>query len=60
MDKNRHMTGPASARRGSNGEARRRKLLSRLEERLREEHNILDKIDVDEIVDLVRRDRESR
>ena len=40
-------------------EVRRRKL-SRLEARLRERRDILDKIDVDEIVDLVRRDREMR
>ncbi|MEB3787841.1 MAG: type II toxin-antitoxin system CcdA family antitoxin [Desulfurococcales archaeon] len=40
-------------------EVRRRKL-SRLEARLRERRDILDKIDVDEIVNLVRRDRETR
>ncbi len=49
----------ARARPGPNGETRRRKL-SRLEEKLREKRNILDRIYVDEIVDLVRRDRESR
>ena len=40
-------------------EVRRRKL-SRLEARLRERRDILDKIDVDEIVNLVRHDREAR
>ncbi len=40
-------------------EVRRRKLM-RLEERLRRKHSILAKIDVDEVVRLIRKDRETR
>ncbi len=46
-------------RRALEEEVRRRRL-SRLEERLRERHDILDKMDVDEIVGLIRDDREAR
>jgi len=46
-------------RRALEKEVRRRKLM-RLEERLRKKHSILTKIDVDEVVKLIRRDRETR
>ena len=46
-------------RRALEEEVRRRKLMM-LEERLRRKHSILAKIDVDEVVKLIRRDRETR
>lgn len=46
-------------RRALEEEVRRRKLMM-LEERLRRKHSILAKIDVDEIVRLIREDRETR
>ena len=46
-------------RRALEEEVRRRKLMM-LEERLRRKHSILAKIDVDEVVKLIRMDRETR
>jgi len=40
-------------------EIRRRRLMS-LEENLKEMHNVLSKIDVSEVVELIREDRETR
>ena len=40
-------------------EIRRRKLME-LEERLRRKHHVLDKLDAEEIVELIREDREKR
>ncbi len=46
-------------RRSLEEEVRRRRLME-LEESLRRMHGILDKIDMDEIVELIRKDREAR
>lgn len=46
-------------RRALEDEVRRRKLAV-LEERLRKKHNILAKIDIDEVARLIREDRETR
>ncbi|PLJ78439.1 type II toxin-antitoxin system CcdA family antitoxin [Infirmifilum sp. SLHALR2] len=46
-------------RRALEEEVRRRRLMS-LEKSLKEMHSVLDKIDVGEIVDLIREDRETR
>lgn len=46
-------------RRSLEEEVRRRRL-ARLEERLRSMSSVLEKIDVEEVVELIRRDREAR